>query len=73
MKCAQMKISFLWGSGSDTRETWFPLSPIEDLTRSTQTCLEDLISDVKQGERVLFLSPAALLETIGPFPRLHGA
>lgn len=69
-----MKISFLWGAGSDTREAWSPLFPIEDpLSRSTQTCLEDLISDVKQGAYVLCLSPAALLETIGPFPRLHGA
>lgn len=69
-----MKISFLWVAGNDTGETWSPLFPIEDLqTRSTQTCLEDLISYVKQGVHVLCLSPAALLETIGPFLRLHGA
>lgn len=69
-----MKISFSWGAGSDTGEAWFPLFSIEDpLSRSTLTCLKDLISDVKQGAHVLCLSPAALLETIGPFPRLHGA
>lgn len=68
-----MKISFLWGAGSDTGEAWSPLFPIEDPpSRSTQTYLEDLISDVKQGAHVLCLSPVALLETIGPFPRLHG-
>lgn len=69
-----MKISFLWGAGSDTGEAWSLLFPIEDPpSRSTETYLEDLISDVKQGAHVLCLSPAALLETIGPFPRLHGA
>lgn len=66
-----MKISFSWG---DTGEAWSPLFPIEDPpSRSIQTCLEDLISDVKQGAHVLCLSPAALLETISPYPRLHGA
>lgn len=69
-----MKIFFLWGAGNDTGEACSPLFPIEDPpSRSTQTCLDDLISDVKQGARVLCLSPVALLETIGPFPRLHGA
>lgn len=69
-----MKIFFLCDAGSDTGEAWSPLFPIEDpLSRSTQTCLDDQISDVKQGAHVLCLSPVALLETIGPFPRLHGA
>jgi len=68
-----MKISISWGAGSDTGEARSPLFPIEDpRSRSTQTCLEDLISNVKQGAHVLCLSPAALLETISPFPRLHG-
>lgn len=67
-----MKISSFWGA--DTGVAWSPLFSIEDPpSRSTQPCLQDLISDVKQGVHVLCLSPAALLEAIGPFPRLHDA
>lgn len=62
------------GIEDDTTETWLSLFAIVDLqTKNTQACLEDLISDVKQGTLPLWLSPVALLETINAFPKLHGA